>query len=102
MHALNVLFSLWRLGGQNVGDVGLHKALDLLVLLLWQEGGQLGQFGGLGVLHEHQVGGNALLHGAGAVHQHPHEHLAALQANGTQVVSNTVGGVVKKFGGILT
>lgn len=102
MCALNVLFSLWGLGGQDVGDVGLHKALDLLVLLLWQEGGQLGQFGGLGVPHEHKVGGDALLHGAGAVHQHPHEHLTALRANGRHVVSHAVGGVLKKYGGILT
>lgn len=73
-----LLLGLWVSGGDDVVDVGAHKGLDLFVLLLLQHLVHHVKVAVHGVLHQDQVGGQALLHSTFGVLADPLEVVASL------------------------
>lgn len=75
---LFLLLGLWVSGGDDVVDVGAHKGLDLFILLLLQHLGHHVKVAVHRVLHQDQVGGQALLDSTFGVLADPLEVVASL------------------------
>lgn len=93
----SVLFLLLGLrigGGDDVVDVGAHKGLDLLILLLLQYLADHVKVTVHRILHQYQVGSQAFLHSTFGVLAHPLEVVASLhiknQSKGLTPIANTV------------
>lgn len=92
----NVLFLLLGLcisGGEDVVDVGAYKGLDLFILLLLQYVADHVKVTVHRVLHQYQVGSQALLHSTFGVLAHPLEVVASLhvrsQSKGLTLIAHT-------------
>lgn len=93
----SVLFLLLGLcisGGDDVVDVGAYKGLDLFILLLLQYLADHVKVTVHRILHQYQVGSQALLHSTFGVLAHPLEVVASLhmksQSKGLTLFSTTV------------
>lgn len=75
---LVLLLGLCVRGGDDVVDVGAHKGLDLLVLLLLQYLADHVKVAVHGILHQNQVGSQAFLHSTFGVLAHPLQVVASL------------------------